>query len=225
MIHDEFISLLCKYGNDKYMIQEEITQLEHALQSAYISNLCGAPEDVIISLLYHDVGQLVQKENIGNTDYLHYNHDDIGRFWLEEREFPNFVCNVVGYHTLAKVLIIKKDKTYYDTLSEASKISYKIQKEKYKNIINNENNLVHIPSLSYRFRDLLLARLCDDMSKIQNLKDLPDLEYYRDMVNRVLEGEGKKEICKNWRDNIKKLSDYMREDREDFEKFMKLTLS
>lgn len=39
---DKIISLYQQYGDNKYMIDEEITQLQHALQAAHIAKICNA---------------------------------------------------------------------------------------------------------------------------------------------------------------------------------------
>ena len=129
----EITELYEKYGNEKYMIGEEITQKEHALQAAEIAKNCGAPAHIIIGLLLHDIGQMVGLERGYTKQELHHCHDDIGAQWLKERGFPTAITDVCQYHTLAKVIICDRDKQYLDQLSSASKESYFIQKKKFSN--------------------------------------------------------------------------------------------
>lgn len=110
------------------MIREEITQSLHALQVAYISLSCKAPKEFVIGLLYHDVGQISEMNKVGNTNYLHKYHDDIGYKWMNDRGFPELSCQIVQYHTLAKIVICGRNKDYYHNLLEASQISYTFKK-------------------------------------------------------------------------------------------------
>lgn len=80
---DDFVALYDKFGNDKYMIEEDITQRAQVLQAAYIAQLAGAPEDIIIGLLFHDIGQLVEQDHVGDTAYLRqHNHDSLKIFLI-----------------------------------------------------------------------------------------------------------------------------------------------
>lgn len=229
--HTEYINLQEKYGNNKYMIQEDITQIDHCLQAAYIAHLCGAPEDVVIGLLYHDIGQLVgrqdgyidgDKNKNFDINYLHEHHDDLGSMWLEEREFPNFVYDLVNYHTLAKVVLCDRDPDYFNNLSKASQISYHFQKEKFKEKIKTKEDYQQFLKHK-RLEDILAARLCDDMAKIPDFKDIPGLENYRDMVKRVLYciNENKNKNYNNWIEKIKKLKKWVNKDRQSFENAIK----
>lgn len=231
--HSEYINLQTMFGNSKYMIQEDITQLEHCLQAAFIADMCGAPKDVVVGLLYHDVGQLVPRltdsakiDNFETSiDYLHEHHDDLGCRWLEEKGFPKFVCDLVKYHTLAKVVICDRDPTYYESLSTASQISYHIQKKKFignTTTTSNSSNNQYKEFLEHRrLDDILAARLCDDMAKIMDLDWIPGIEYYNGMVDSVINNGDDKTYDEKWIDKIKELSQYMIRDRGAFESFIR----
>ena len=75
---DEMKRLYDLYGGNFYMIDEPITQQLHVLQAAYLADFAGAPEEVVIALLLHDIGQLAQEDQVGNLAVLHYAYDDYG---------------------------------------------------------------------------------------------------------------------------------------------------
>ena len=89
------------------MLNESITQLEHALQAAYIASKAGAPEDVTIGLLLHDVGQIATAEHVGDAEYLHRHHDNIGTKWAIDYGFPEVVAEIIGNHTMMKVILLE----------------------------------------------------------------------------------------------------------------------
>lgn len=220
-------SLYDQYGNEKYMIDEEITQQSHVLQAAQIASLAGAPEDVVIGLLLHDVGQISNKNFVGNVNLLHAEHDVIGSNWLLENGFPQFVCDVVRFHTIAKVVLCLEDPGYFNTLSSASKDSYFIQKSKYFSETNQEplTTFLNHP----RKDDILHARKIDDMSKIVDLNVIPNkqgiylrnFDDYYAMALRVYEGNGKPATNPRWKECISQFHSLMVKDPDAFETYTK----
>jgi predicted HD phosphohydrolase len=165
-----------KYGNEKYMIGEDITQMEHALQAASIAKNCGAPDHIIIGMLLHDIGQLIGLDKGYNSEQLHQSHDDIGAKWLQEHGLPSSVTDICKYHTLAKIIICDKDKNYLSRLSQASQESYFYQKRKHGTDYK----------ISKKTEDMIVAcRYIDDMSKINNYCP-GKIDDYFDIYNRVI---------------------------------------
>lgn len=217
----EIKNLYDLYGNDKYMISEEITQRSHALQAALIAHLAGAPEDLIIALMLHDIGQISSKEHLGDLQYLHAQHDEVGAEWLKTHGFPDFVCDVVRFHTAAKVILCIENTLYFDALSQASKDSYFIQRDKYL----SEPNLVTLNALSHhpRVEDIKYARRCDDMAKILNLNEentLPSFDMYHEMLLRVCQQKGSPGRP-NWKENLSNFYSLMITNRSEFEDLIK----
>lgn len=169
MSWDKIHELFNKYGNEEYMIGESITQINHALQAARIAEVAGAPNEIIIGLLLHDIGQLLGHNS--SMEELHGSHDDIGYYWLKDNGFSDIICNIARYHTAAKVLLCRDDPDYIKQLSPASQESYLIQKEKYKDLI-----------LDHDLEEIVKAcRLCDDMAKISDTILEQDLYYYQNL--------------------------------------------
>lgn len=219
---DEVVESYLKYGTGKYMIQEEITQINHALQSAYLANLAGAPEEMVIALLLHDVGQIADVNYVGNTDYLHPHHAELGGAWLKYHGFPKKVYTYVRDHAIAKITLCMDVPIYYEQLSEASKISFHFQKEKYEE-----------PEFAHRiqefrdhpcFQEFQTARMCDDMAKIVGFTHdltLPSFEEYREMCFRVQKGEGREPRDSHWVQNVRTLYSWMAQDRQSFEELIR----
>jgi predicted HD phosphohydrolase len=182
---EELTDLYDRYGGEKYMLEEEIIQAEHVLQAAYNAERAGAPEDIVVALLYHDIGQICTVKDIGNTKALHPTHADRGGAWLKERGFSQRVCQFVRFHDLAKVILCSLEEPYYDHLSKASQISYVMQKEKYDSF----PELVAAFMECVWMEEWLAARRCDDMAKVEGLT-VPLFTHYEEMVARVLAGEG-----------------------------------
>lgn len=181
----ECLELYQQYGDDHYLIGENITQLQHALQAAHIAKICDAPDYVVIGLLLHDIGQLVgrrTKHDI-SIDQLHATHDDLGATWLQIRGFSSYVSDIAKYHTQAKILLCERDPSYLEQLSLASQQSYIIQKQKYQGSTPPDNIEV-----------LMVCRLIDDMAKISNFTpgslDTYESMYYRaNAQNSITNGE------------------------------------
>lgn len=220
---DQMISAYEKYGGDKYMIDEEIVQSSHVLQAAYIAAYAGAPEDVIVGLLFHDIGQIIDAAKVGDVNYLHAAHDEVGGAWLKSQGFPQDVVDWVRFHTIAKMVLCQEDPYYYEHLSLASQQSLEIQKEKYLNE-DNQKTLTEFNNHPRR-ADYLRQRKCDDMAKITDFADLPSFENYRAMTLSVLKGNGKPAKNPEWREVIDALHTYMCEDRKAFENLMKGAVS
>ncbi len=213
------------YGNEKYVIQEKITQINHVLQAASIAKLSGAPNSVVVALLFHDIGQVINEENIGEVELLHSDHAEIGGEWLKNKGFPQNVSDFVSNHALAKVILCQREPAYFASLSRASQISYFYQKHKYE---QKKDALLAFNNHPLK-EEYLAARKCDDMSKIIGLsieeENLPGFDFYKQIARSVyLQEEGK--ACSNdWIKTVNALYSEMIESYEEFEeKIEKLNL-
>lgn len=216
---DLLIAAYEKYGNDQYMIDEEIVQSSHALQAAYIASYAGAPDDVIVGLLFHDIGQIIDAAKVGDVGYLHAAHDEVGSAWLKEQGFPQDVVDWVRFHTIAKMVLCEEDPSYYEHLSLASRQSLEIQKAKYL----NEEGQTTLKAFNAhpRREDFLHQRKCDDMAKIKDFREVPPFEEYRGITRSVLQGKAKPAKNPAWREVIDALHSFMCVDKEAFEEAMR----
>ena len=113
-------------NNKSLYIGEKVTISEHMIQSAMIAENAKSSSSLICSCLLHDYGhfiledpdKLVKKKIDGK-------HEDIGYEYLK-RFFNKDVVEPIKYHVLAK-RYLAREKKYFNLLSDASKISLKLQ--------------------------------------------------------------------------------------------------
>ena len=123
-IIDQIIS---SYLNNKSLyIGEKVTISEHMIQTAMLAEKANCSSNLICSSLLHDYGHFISK----NPDDLvnkkkDGKHEDLG-FKFLNKYFIKDVVGPIKYHVKAKKYLAR-DKKYYNTLSEASKISLKLQ--------------------------------------------------------------------------------------------------
>lgn len=214
-VFDRLTEAYAEFGDERYMIDEEITQASHVLQAAYFAKTAGAPEEVVVGLLFHDIGQIAEQEHVGEVAYLHKNHAEMGELWLKRHEFPSFVSDWVARHTIAKLVHCIDNPDYYEKLSKASKDSYHYQKEKYSD------------EVLARFRahpnaaDFLAMRLCDDMAKVVGFEP-PGFFSYEGMIKSVLSGSRTPASNPHWRSTLRRYYSAMVENREAFEERVRL---
>ena len=123
-IIDQIIS---SYSNNKSLyIGEKVTITEHMIQTAMLAEKNNCSSNLICSSLLHDYGHfilenpddLVSKRKDGK-------HEDVGYEFLK-KYFVKNVVEPIKYHVKAK-RYLTRDVKYYLMLSEASKVSLKLQ--------------------------------------------------------------------------------------------------
>ena len=123
-IIDQIIS---SYSNNKSLyIGEKVTITEHMIQTAMLAEKNNCSSSLICSSLLHDYGHFI----LENPDDLvskgkDGKHEDVGYEFLK-KYFVKNVVEPIKYHVKAK-RYLAKDEKYYRMLSEASKVSLKLQ--------------------------------------------------------------------------------------------------
>ena len=119
--------IISNFKNNKSLyIGEKVTIAEHMIQSAMMAEKSKSKDYLVCSSLLHDYGhfilddpdELVKKNKDGK-------HEDIGYEYLK-KFFKKDVVEPIKYHVLAK-RYLARDKKYFNSLSDASKISLKLQ--------------------------------------------------------------------------------------------------
>ncbi len=170
-IVDDLIGLYGTYGGEMYG-GEAVTQLAHALQSAALAEADGADEALIAAALLHDVGHLVDKHAAGAAaSGIDRQHEDIGSGYLS-RWFKPEVTEPIRRHVAAKRCLVTTERGYFETLSEASVLSLKVQGGPFTH--DEARSFLALPGAT----DALRLRKWDDLAKVPDLKT-PDLTYYR----------------------------------------------
>jgi len=123
---DELCALLLQAGAHRYG-EECVSQLEHALQCAYLAEQEGASSALIIACLLHDIGHLVDGGDAGTTRRgIDARHEERGATFLN-RWFGQAVTEPVRLHVAAKRYLCATEATYFAMLSPASVRSLGLQ--------------------------------------------------------------------------------------------------
>jgi len=176
---DEVLDLLGTWGTERY--DEEVTQLEHALQTAAHARQEQADDALVGAALLHDVGHLLVLRAGGTADGAvdaDLVHEGRGARWLAPL-FPAAVTGPIALHVAAKRYRCAVDPTYAAGLSAGSVRSLARQggpmtaeeQERF------ERNPAHL--------DAVRLRGWDDGGKVPDL-DVGGLEDYRPLLERLV---------------------------------------
>jgi phosphonate degradation associated HDIG domain protein len=118
--------LFARRGGEQYS-GEPVTQLEHALQTAYLAEQSGAADTLIVASLLHDLGHLLNDQ--GETPSLRGIDDTHQYFALPFLRglFPDAVLDAIKLHVDAKRYLCQARPAYHAKLSEDSKRSLQLQ--------------------------------------------------------------------------------------------------
>lgn len=110
------------------MYDEEVSELEHALQSAALARAEGAPDHLVAAALLHDVGHLVSDDYVPLDEDLaeDCHHERVGARYLA-RWFGPEVTAPVALHVAAKRYLCAVEPGYLDDLSPSSTRSLALQ--------------------------------------------------------------------------------------------------
>ena len=168
------LNLLQTKGSDLQYGNENVTQLEHALQCAELTEKNNCSKEIITAALLHDIGHLLYdgKDPIHKGKDGH--HENVGADYLS-KYFGEEVTLPIRAHVASKRYLSFVEDGYYDLLSEASKISLVVQggpftKEEAEKFINK-------PFM----KEAVKLRKFDDQAKILN-KNTPDLNHFKQYV-------------------------------------------
>ena len=166
--------IISNFKNNKSLyIGEKITISEHMIQSAMLAEKAKSKDLLVCSCLLHDYGhfiiedpdELVKNNKDGN-------HETIGYEYLKNF-FKKEVVEPIKYHVLAK-RYLARNKRYYNHLSNASKISLKLQ----GGIMDNneakefENNKFFEDSIKLRKFDEIAKKTGLNIKSINDYKNL-----------------------------------------------------
>jgi len=174
---DEIRAAFAKRGHEGY--GEGVTQLEHALQCAVLAERSGAATPLVVATLLHDIGHMLHDlpEDIADSG-IDTQHESLGSAWLSRR-FGPAVSEPVRLHVAAKRYLSAKEPGYFDRLSEASKLSLKLQGGPMS------------PKEQERFaaegyaRDAVRLRRWDDEGKVVGM-ETPDLRHFEPLIAECL---------------------------------------
>ncbi len=118
--------LFAERGGEQYS-GEQVTQIEHALQTAHQAETEGASDELITAALLHDLGHLLH--DLGETPSLR-GVDDVHQYRalpFLRGLFDDVVLNAIKFHVDAKRYLCATRADYHAALSEDSKRSLMLQ--------------------------------------------------------------------------------------------------
>jgi [1-hydroxy-2-(trimethylamino)ethyl]phosphonate dioxygenase len=121
----EIRSAFARRGNEGY--GEGVSQLEHAIQCAAFAERDGASPALVAAAYLHDIGHLLHDlpQDIADSG-VDTQHESTGSAWLSQYFGPE-LTEPVRMHVAAKRYLAATEPGYYDLLSDASKLSLKLQ--------------------------------------------------------------------------------------------------
>ena len=122
----EIEALYSSWGSNKY--DEQISQIEHAVQCAEFARHAEADDELIVATLLHDIGHLLELEQKDGNPNLNKNdeHESSGAAYLA-RHFSSAVTAPIALHVEAKRFLCTTEETYFAQLSPASVRSLELQ--------------------------------------------------------------------------------------------------
>lgn len=170
---DEIFLAFAERGDEAY--GEDVSQLDHALQCAFLAQEEGAPDHLVAAALLHDYGHLFEgRGEVTERDARHQVH---GARALK-RWFGPEVVGPIALHVLAKRYLCAAEPGYEAALSRASVLSLGLQGGRFT------------PAQCRRFEqspsavDAIRLRRWDDAGKVSGRLTL-GLEQYRPILSRV----------------------------------------
>ncbi len=165
-------------NNKSLYIGEKITISEHMIQSAMLAEKSKSNDDLICSCLLHDYGHFIidDPDELVKNDKDGY-HESMGYEYLKSF-FKKEIVEPIKYHVLAK-RYLARNKKYYNLLSDASKISLKLQGG-----ILNKKESNEFEKMSF-FKNTIKLRKFDELAKKTNIK-IKSINDYKDLLSSQL---------------------------------------
>jgi len=161
-----------KNGGALYDGGEAVTQLEHALQTAWFLEQEGADDALVAAALLHDYGHVMGKSSSDVSDReVDAKHEETGARFLS-RHFIPAVTEPGRLHVAAKRYLCTTDPDYFGQLSPVSVRSLELQGGPFS------DEEVKVFEANPFCRDAVHLRKCDEKGKVPDL-ETPNLEYYR----------------------------------------------
>tara|TARA_Y100000590_G_scaffold319083_1_gene361096 strand:- start:118 stop:669 length:552 start_codon:yes stop_codon:yes gene_type:complete len=172
------LNLLANKGSNIQYGNENVTQLEHALQCAELAEKNNFSNEIITAALLHDIGHLLYD----GEDPIHEGkdgyHENLGADYLSSY-YGDEVIRPIRAHVACKRYLSSVEEDYYDILSEASKISLKAQGGPFTK--DEAEEFIKKPFM----KEAVELRRFDDQAKVLN-KQTPNLEHFKHYLEKSL---------------------------------------
>lgn len=175
----EVLELYATWATERY--DEEVSQLDHALQTAAHARAAGASDALVAAALLHDVGHLLELRSGGRADgqvEVDLGHEGRGARYLGAL-LPPAVTGPIALHVAAKRYRCAVDPGYAATLSAGSVRSLARQGGPMgpDEVARFEAHPAHA--------DAVALRSWDDAGKVEGLEVAP-LEAYRPLLEGLV---------------------------------------
>ena len=166
-------------GSNKYGI-EDVTQLQHALQSAMLAEEAESGAQQISAALIHDIGHIMHKKVLPSDveSNLDDRHEERAYGWIK-RHFGVAVADPVRLHVAAKRYLCTVDSSYTDQLSPTS----------YKSFLDQGGEMNHVEQQEFEqeplFREAVQLRKWDDLAKDAS-KETPPFAHFESYLREAL---------------------------------------
>ena len=161
-------------NNHELYIGEKVTISEHMIQTAMLAEKNNSSKSLVCACLLHDYGHFIVKDPdslvLKSVDG---KHEDLGYEFLK-KYFVSDVIEPIKLHVDAKRYLCR-NKSYYDRLSEASKISLGLQGG-----IMKDDEAKKFSLLKY-FKDAVKVREYDDDGKVPDIK-MKKIDDYQELI-------------------------------------------
>ena len=171
--------IISNFKNNKSLyIGEKLTIPEHMIQSAMLAEKSKCNDNLICSCLLHDYGHfLIEKPDNLVKINKDGEHEIIGYEYLK-KFFKKEIVEPIKHHVLAK-RYLARNKKYFNFLSEASKISLKLQGGALNDRESNE-----FKKKKY-FKNSILVRKFDEAAKKTSVK-MKSIDSYTSLLKTKL---------------------------------------
>lgn len=158
---------------------EDVTELQHALQSATLAQAANEPESLVVAALLHDFGHLLHHEGEDVASLgVDMAHERLGAERLAGWYGPEIV-EPIGFHVAAKRYLCWANPNYLAGLSEASRLSLQLQGGPM-----TDEEAEHFQGETH-FEAAIRLRRYDDLGK-QPAMRTPTLDDFAELLRRQL---------------------------------------
>ena len=122
---DQIHAAFARRGHEGY--GEGVSQLDHAIQCGAFAERDGASAALVAAAFLHDIGHLLHDlpQDVADSG-VDTQHESVGSAWLSQYFGPQ-VTEPVRLHVAAKRYLAATEPGYFDQLSDASRLSLKLQ--------------------------------------------------------------------------------------------------
>ncbi len=179
-IVDSIVEIFRSRGGERYGV-EEVSQLEHAIQTALLAQQNGAPSSQVAAALLHDVGHLLSESALPGTEDENYDdhHEARGYAWLLEH-FGPAIADPVRLHVAAKRYLCTVEPSYANQLSPTSLKSFYDQGD-----FMSDQERAEFEREPF-FEQAVQLRRWDDLAKSPDLQ-LPPVESFEGLLSACLQ--------------------------------------